>query len=123
MNVAVFVFRTFQPELNRCAEEPERLGSIFTRYVSLQQTLFAILTFVCFFCLFWRRRCGYGNGLLAARAVGITTRWDPSVIRDVISVYGAESVCFCCISSQKSPFKNNFSHGLSGHCATVIFLS
>ena len=32
----LYVFRTFQPELNRCAEEPERLGSLFTRYVSIR---------------------------------------------------------------------------------------
>lgn len=34
------ISRTFQPELNRCADEPERLGSIFTRYVSLPVNCF-----------------------------------------------------------------------------------
>lgn len=30
-----FLFRTFQPELEKCLEEPDKVGSVFVRYVSI----------------------------------------------------------------------------------------
>ena len=33
--VMKIVFRTFQQELERCGDEPERVGGVFARYVSI----------------------------------------------------------------------------------------